>query len=181
MTIAVPSSLEDLLNSSQVIVRGSASDAEVRTKRIPPNQPWREGENLMLRIRNAGPHGVARVSLRSSAVDPVVRHWVPLTDEISPSPADQDAGAPRFYAESGPPGEGETPVVMPLLGPGLLRDRILRLGIRLHNNPRADGGRRRNANAHAVNALARWPVAGRGRERGLTTGYASATGAPTPC
>ena len=35
---AVPSSLEDLLNSSQVIVRGSASDAEVRTKRVPPSR-----------------------------------------------------------------------------------------------------------------------------------------------
>ena len=185
---AVPSSLEDLLNSSQVIVRGWVEGAEVRTDRVSPsrwdaelagvtvdrlmpgcaatlqlrfniteylkgfgphqiliednlghrrNMPtvtlpyltdgearaaawawWnaqdgdpRRKESVLF-IRELSPDGVARVSLRSSAVDPIVRHWVPLTDEISPSPAGQDAGAPRFYTESGPPGEGETPVVM---------------------------------------------------------------------
>ena len=211
---AVPSSLEGLLNFSQVIVRGWVAGAEVRTERVSPsrweakdagvtvdrlmpgcaailqvrfniteylkgfgphqiliednlghrrNMPtvtlpyltdgearaaawawWnaqdgdpRRKESVLF-IRELTPDGVARVSLRSSAVDPIVRHWVPLTDEISPSPASQDAGAPRFYTESGPPGEGETPVVMPLAE---LRSRIAAFDALLAKGSGVDGYR----------------------------------------
>ena len=73
--------------------------------------------------------------MRSDA-DRNVRHWVPVTHEIWRSSADQDAGAPRFYAESGPPGEGETPVVMPLEE---LRSRIAAFDALLAKGSGVDG------------------------------------------
>lgn len=208
---AVPSSLEDLLNSSQVIVRGSTSDAEVRTKRVPPSRwdaeltgaplgrlmpgcaatlrlqfdvteylkgsgpdrifvednlnnrydaadgtlpyltdgqaraaarAWwntQDGDprrkDSVLFIRELTPEGVAGASLRSTA-DRNVRHWVPVTHEVWRSSADQDAGAPRFYAESGPPGEGGTPAVMTLAE---LRSRIAAFDALLAKGSGIDG------------------------------------------
>ena len=187
--------MEDLLYSSQVIVRGSTSGAEVRTKRVPPTRwdaeltgapigrlmpgcaavlrlqfdvteylkgsgpdrifvednlysrydaadgtlpyltdgqaraaawAWWNAQDRGVRhkdgvlfLREISPEGVAGASLRSA--DRNVRHWVPVTSEVSRSPADQDAGAPRFYAESGPSDEGANPVVMTLAE---LRSRI---------------------------------------------------------
>ena len=207
----VPISLEDLLNSSQVIVRGSASDAEVRTKRVPPSRwdaelagapigrlmpgcaailrlqfdvteylkgagpdrifiednlynrydaadgtlpyltdgqaraaawAWWNAQDRGVRhkdgvlfLRELSPEGVAGASLRSDA-DRNVRHWVPVTGEVWHSSADQDAGAPRFYAESGPPGERGTPAVMTLAE---LRSRITAFDALLAKGSGIDG------------------------------------------
>lgn len=89
----------------------------------------------VLFIRELTPEGGAGVSLRSAA-DRNVRHWVPVTHEVWRSSADQDAGAPRFYAEFGPPGEGGTPDVMTLAE---LRSRIAAFDALLAKGSGIDG------------------------------------------
>ncbi len=78
--------------------------------------------------------GVAGASLLSRG-DSYDRHWVPVTAETWLS-ADQNEGAPRSYSESGPPGEGSSPVVMPLAD---LRSRIAAFDALLQKGEGVDG------------------------------------------
>ncbi len=88
----------------------------------------------VLFLRELSPDGAAGTSLRSA--DRSVRHWVPVTADVSRSPADQDAGAPRFYAESGQSDEGANPVVMTLAE---LRSRIAAFDALLAKGAGVDG------------------------------------------
>ncbi len=99
-------------------------------------------KDSVLFLRELSQDGVAGTSLINDdeysgySADP--RHWVPVVADEVPTAVGGDGGAPRRYAEFGPPAEADAPTVMSLAE---LRSRIAAFDALLKKGEGVDGYR----------------------------------------